>query len=184
MSLSVTRRGGVYSSYSLFFFLYFVDSQNENGLKETATVVTAEGVGEYQWSKRDFEICGPRSMAKDAAGTPRWRKKNNVSENWTELVKSLVVVWKLPGLRVQLPVPFTLYLFEGSLPSGHKVPKSLFNGYRVVSWFRVPFSKSTSYPAPIPSEIERALHSYRNTKLIARYFRVRVTYIRLNIDYM
>lgn len=46
MSLSVTRRGGVYSSYSLFFFLYFVDSQNENGLKETATVVTAEGVGE------------------------------------------------------------------------------------------------------------------------------------------
>lgn len=57
------------------------------------------GGWEYQWSKRDFEICGPRSMAKDAAGTPRWRKKNNVSENWTELVKSLVVVWKLPGLR-------------------------------------------------------------------------------------
>lgn len=39
-------------------------------------------------------VCGQRRRGRTEA-----EKKNNVSENWTELVKILVVVWKLPGLR-------------------------------------------------------------------------------------
>jgi len=51
-----------------------------------------------QWSNRDFKILNLDLWPK----TPRahrGKEKNNVSENWTELVKILVIVWKLLGLR-------------------------------------------------------------------------------------
>lgn len=95
-------------------------------------------------------VNGPRNMiskraapgpcgAKDAAGTyieaEEGKKKNNVSENWTELVKILsrgcVEATRAKRSNYRLHSRYTFS--KGGLPSGHEVPKSLFNGYRIVS---------------------------------------------------
>lgn len=94
--------------------------------------------------------------AKDAAGG---EKKNNVSENWTELVKILSGCVEATQAKRSNYRFHSRYTFSKRVsPPGIKFRNLFLMVYRVVSWFLS--RRSTSYPAPIPSEIERACASF------------------------
>lgn len=148
------RRGGAF--FWVSFFVSPVREMKPRDGEQTATVETIKERALFGRGCMRVSMAEPREISESLRSQKRrgrieaggGGKKTNVSENWTELVKILMLecIGACPSRDPITAGSIHVYLF-GGLPSGHKVPKSLFNDYRVVPRFRVSFSKFTSHPA-------------------------------------